>query len=312
MIPVMIEAALRSLAVALAVGAGLHLLRVRNVLAQKIAWGLVLAASLFMPLMMRANWLPAAAQFHLTAPKWLLRPASEPAAPATRLRELRTESVELPGAPAAVEIVTPTAPPSSAASRYPFPAISYDEFAPPAHVPAVAQPSLLSRALGAASQIRSASFQMLAAIAYLAISTLLLFRVSYGVAIAARLWFTANPIEYPASLSTASAVPLRASDAVFSPVNIGSGVLLPADFAEWDSEKLRIVLAHERSHIRQGDFYLQMLAGVYAALFWFSPLGWWLKRRLSDLGEAISDRAGLQEAVSRASYAQVLLEFAAH
>ena len=79
----------------------------------------------------------------------------------------------------------------------------------------------------------------------------------------------------------------------------------------WDSEKLRIVLAHERSHIRQGDFYLQALAGLYAAIVWFSPLGWWLKRQLSDLAEAISDRSGLEEAASRASYAQILLEFAA-
>ena len=50
----------------------------------------------------------------------------------------------------------------------------------------------------------------------------------------------------------------------------------------------------KRSHVRQRDFYLQLLAGLYAALFWFSPLGWWLKRKLSDLGEAISDRAGLE------------------
>ncbi len=68
--------------------------------------------------------------------------------------------------------------------------------------------------------------------------------------------------------------------------------MLPADYTEWDSEKLRIVLAHERSHVRQGDFYLQTLAGLYAVLFWFSPLGWWLKRKLSDLSETISDRAG--------------------
>jgi hypothetical protein len=92
---------------------------------------------------------------------------------------------------------------------------------------------------------------------------------------------------------------------------VGSGVVLPADYDEWDAEKLRIVLAHERSHVRQGDFYVQTLAGLYAALFWFSPLGWWLKRKLSDLGEAISDRAGLEEAVSHASYARILLEFAA-
>ncbi len=87
--------------------------------------------------------------------------------------------------------------------------------------------------------------------------------------------------------------------------------MLPADYATWDSEKLRVVLAHERSHIRQKDFYLQLLAGVYAAVVWFSPLGWWLKHKLSDLAEAISDRAGLEEAADRASYAQILLEFAA-
>jgi hypothetical protein len=70
------------------------------------------------------------------------------------------------------------------------------------------------------------------------------------------------------------------------------------------------VLAHERSHIRQGDFYLQLLAGLYAALFWISPLGWWLKRELAELAEAISDRAGIEEARSRTSYAQILLQFA--
>jgi hypothetical protein len=98
---------------------------------------------------------------------------------------------------------------------------------------------------------------------------------------------------------------------VSSPVTIGSGVVLPADWTDWDAVKLRIVLAHERSHVRQGDFYLHLLASLYAAAFWFSPLGWWLKRKLCDLGEAISDRAGLEEAASRTAYAQVLLEFAA-
>ncbi|MEI9969266.1 MAG: M56 family metallopeptidase [Terracidiphilus sp.] len=78
-----------------------------------------------------------------------------------------------------------------------------------------------------------------------------------------------------------------------------------------DEEKLRVVVAHERSHITQRDFYLQMIAGLYATLTWFSPLGWWLKRKLSELGEAISDRAGLDAASSPSAYAQLLLEFAA-
>jgi hypothetical protein len=106
-------------------------------------------------------------------------------------------------------------------------------------------------------------------------------------------------------------VRLRSSRRIASPVAIASGVVLPAEYLQWDAQKLRIVLAHERSHLRQGDFYLQTLASLHAALFWFSPLAWWLKRTLSDLGEALSDRAGLEVAASRSAYAQVLLEFAA-
>jgi hypothetical protein len=152
---------------------------------------------------------------------------------------------------------------------------------------------------------------MIAALAYGAICGLLLLRLLYGVGAAAKLWLAAEPVDQSVSAKIARGLNLRSSQAVFSPVTIGSGVVLPADYAEWDSEKLRIVLAHESSHIRQRDFYLQMLGGLYAAVFWFSPLGWWLKRKLSDLGEAISDRAALEEAASSVSYAQVLLEFAA-
>jgi hypothetical protein len=94
-------------------------------------------------------------------------------------------------------------------------------------------------------------------------------------------------------------------------VTIGSGIVLPATYTQWDMKKLRMVVAHERSHVRQLDFYLQLLAGVYAAAFWFSPLGWWLRRTLSTLGEAIGDRAGMDAAASRSRYAEVLLEFAA-
>ena len=58
---------------------------------------------------------------------------------------------------------------------------------------------------------------------------------------------------------------VRCSTRVSSPVTICSSIVLPADYASWDAEKLRIVLAHERSHIRQGDFYLQLLAGITLA-----------------------------------------------
>jgi hypothetical protein len=146
---------------------------------------------------------------------------------------------------------------------------------------------------------------------YLAVAGVLILRLVCGLAAALRLLHTAKPITLDALVPHSASLRLLCSARVASPVTICSSIVLPADYATWDSEKLRIVLAHERSHIRQGDFYLQLLAGVYAAAVWFSPLGWWLKRTLSDLAEAISDRAGLEEAADRTSYAQILLEFAA-
>src|SRR4051794_7704384 len=59
----LLEAALRSVLLALAVWAGLRIFGVRNVLAQKAAWGLVLVSALGMPILLpyAAHWsvLPA-------------------------------------------------------------------------------------------------------------------------------------------------------------------------------------------------------------------------------------------------------------
>jgi beta-lactamase regulating signal transducer with metallopeptidase domain len=72
---------------------------------------------------------------------------------------------------------------------------------------------------------------------------------------------------------TGSFVTVRSSSDVSTPFTLGFGIVLPSSFNEWDSTKLHIVLAHERSHILQGDFYLQLLAKLHAAIFWFIQ-GW--------------------------------------
>ena len=161
------------------------------------------------------------------------------------------------------------------------------------------------------SPLSEINFASLAVWLYLVVAGALLMRLLYGVGFAFRLWRAAQPVTTGTALRLGAGIDLRFSQRVSSPVTIGSGVVLPADYTDWGDEKLRIVVAHERSHIEQGDFYLQMLAAFYAAVVWFSPLGWWLKRRLYDLGETISDHSGLEEAADRCSYAQILLEFAA-
>ncbi len=309
MISTLVEAVLRSLLLALAVGLGLGAFRVRNVLAQKTAWGLVLVMALFMPLLvpMAARWqiLPAHATVLLPVHSFAffknVQPEAQIAQPlAAPSREVGTVSREVPkGSPALLASgADPQVPVSPSTASSPIALNVRNDSVRKVESPAVPARQTLSRA-------------RLAWLFYLAVATAFLSRLLYGLVVALRLSNSAEPAVINDTPSFAAGLDLRSSSSVSSPVTIASSVVLPADYSDWDSEKLRIVLAHERSHIQQGDFYLQLLAGLYSAVFWFSPLGWWLKRTLSDLGEAISDRAGLEQAGSRSSYAQILLEFAA-
>jgi beta-lactamase regulating signal transducer with metallopeptidase domain len=324
MIPVFIEATLRSLLVGMAVAAGLRIFRVRNVLVQKSVWGLVLVSALAMPLL-----LPLAA-------KWQVMPrgvsVAVPAHPMTLLQELQERILAKSGTASKVappraavpqsgppEIREPGTPEQATAPRAAESPSGSEGMSVSAHPEAVFHGESSPYRTGAVQQERSslqartitASPMVLVLALYCAISGLLLSRLAVGVFTTIRLWGTATPVPASQLPRSAASLHLRSSGKVASPITIGSAILLPRDYTTWDPEKLRIVLAHERSHIRQGDFYLQLLSGIYAALAWFSPLGWWLKHELAELAEAISDRAGMEEAASRASYAKILLEFAA-
>lgn len=334
LVSLLFEAALRALIAAVAVWTGMRFLRVGNVLVQKAAWGLVLVAALAMPLAPRWPGLTVAAALRLPALPWNQPRAYASASPRKTAPEpapvVADPSAAILQSPAVLQ--SPTAaqsvPPQSsdpaaerypAASRYPAPVISSVDFYPNAQqAPASPEPLRYSSVPVAARQPAESELHpapirlaMIGLLVYLGVFAAMLLRLVFGLASALRLWISAKPVSMPRDADPAANPSLRSSPRVASPVNIGSGIILPADYVVWDEEKLRIVLAHERSHVRQGDFYLQLLAGLYASFFWFSPLGWWLKRKLSELSEAISDRAGLEEAASRSSYAQILLEFAA-
>jgi len=306
----LIEAALRALVVALVVWAGLRLFRVGNVLAQKAAWALVLAAAVAMPFLMRWQRMPAFAT--LRVPRSYLGPVAQ-SAPAIDT---------LPMSAPLNDVAVPPHPRPSAAhqsapgsgGRFPAPAISLGgpETSYVAPAPQALPETVSPRGLiGHQPVVRSIPWLSLAGLLYMSVAVVLIFRMMLGVATALRLWLGAEQVSLDRASEFAARLNVRSTHAIASPVTVGSAVLLPADYVEWDAEKLRIVLAHERSHIRQGDFYLQLIAALYAALFWFSPLGWWLKSKLSNLGEAIGDHAALNQAASPASYAQLLLEFAA-
>lgn len=328
MIGTLMEAAFRSLLVAAVVGAGLKALRVRNVVAQKSVWGLVLASALVMPLLVPLTaglqLLPAGATVSLPF-SFLANQKS--ATPDTRSME--TPQAPAPAAAADSRFVYAVAEDSSAKPRVlgrkarpatskpraagtnAYPATTQSSPDVPVGSPALLNPSIDSQAHATDSLEWWLAFAALAPGLYLAVAGVLLARLVLGFAAAMGLWLNAQPVSEDVAARFPAGLRLRCSKAVAAPVTIGSGVLLPADYAQWDAEKLRVVVAHESSHVRQGDFYLQVLAGLYTALVWVSPLGWWLKRKLSDLSEAISDRAGLDQAASASLYARILLEFAA-
>jgi beta-lactamase regulating signal transducer with metallopeptidase domain len=105
---------------------------------------------------------------------------------------------------------------------------------------------------------------------------------------------------------------LKESAALAVPATVGvarSAILLPADWRSWTEEQLDAILAHEVSHVARRDGLTQMLSLVHRAIFWFSPLGWWLDKQLTDLAEQASDEAALAGGADRRRYAETLLGF---
>jgi beta-lactamase regulating signal transducer with metallopeptidase domain len=141
---------------------------------------------------------------------------------------------------------------------------------------------------------------------YLFVAAVMLLRLLVGLVLCWHLWRTARPVRD----SWADGGYVRASAAISAPVTIGASILLPSDCVDWATPTQRAVLAHERAHIAGGDFYLLVLSQLNRALFWFSPLSWWLHHRLTALTELVSDDAAMDALGDGPSYAAILLDIA--
>ena len=105
---------------------------------------------------------------------------------------------------------------------------------------------------------------------------------------------------------------LKESPALLVPATIGIRkplILLPTCWRDWSREKLEAVLSHEISHVARRDAHTLLLTRLYRALFWFSPLPWWLDRQITELAEQASDEAALAGGADRTLYAETLLGF---
>jgi len=103
---------------------------------------------------------------------------------------------------------------------------------------------------------------------------------------------------------------LTESARLFAPITVSVRrpmIVLPDDWRTWPAEQIDAVLAHEISHVARRDALTQRLTLFYRAVFWFSPLSWWLHRELASLAELASDESALGAGIEPLTYADALL-----
>ena len=132
----------------------------------------------------------------------------------------------------------------------------------------------------------------------------------------AKLWTLglikrSNQLEWPEDVVLASVVE---SEEVNSPAVSGlfsHTIILPLAWRQWDDEKRKAVIAHELAHVDRRDGLATFFAQINVALFWFNPIAWIAKLKVSRLAELACDQHAVLETGDRLGYAKQLIEIAA-
>ncbi len=106
-------------------------------------------------------------------------------------------------------------------------------------------------------------------------------------------------------------LPVKLSGALSTPLLAGvlrPEILLPAEAADWDAERLAVVLRHEAAHAERRDPLAQLLATVVCAVYWPLPWVWAAARKLAMEAELACDDGVLRSGSRASDYAGHLLE----
>ncbi|MGO8748891.1 MAG: carboxypeptidase regulatory-like domain-containing protein [Thermoguttaceae bacterium] len=310
-----LDVSIKAALLAVAAWMGMAACCVRSSTVRHRVWFLVLVGILLLPALV--NIAPS-----VSLPGWLyptlqlaaVRGEMDGGMPSTSLQEPAVDERNVPA---------PSGPRSALPLREPGPATPARDAAthaiagqepreavaiPLPVLPAKAVPSVAPRAAG------SSRFALAFIGAYLAGVVLLIVRLLIGTLQAGRLVRRARQVDVPwnaAWLPTGARI--VESDAVRVPVTIGyrrPRVVLPVDWKPWSDSSLAMVLTHETEHVRRRDTWIALLAALNCAVYWFHPVAWFVRRRLTDLAEQICDDAVIRVTGSRNEYAQNLLDMA--
>ncbi len=152
---------------------------------------------------------------------------------------------------------------------------------------------------------------------YLVIVAIFLFRLIWGLRMTRAALASAKPVTGEPGIRSEMSTGAELEAAVLESAQVNTPltaglvntvICLPTAWRQWSAAKLRLVLAHERSHVRHRDNWVLFAAAINRSIFWFHPLAWWLERRLAALAEEIADDAAAGNAQSAPEYARVLVE----
>lgn len=96
------------------------------------------------------------------------------------------------------------------------------------------------------------------------------------------------------------------SPAVGTPFSFGSRIFMPADRMTAGGE--RLVVIHERAHIRLGHLPEGLIMEVMCRIMWFNPFVWMARKELRDVQEFEADRVVIDSGTDILSYQTLLLE----
>ena len=300
----LVDPALRTLGVAALAGLTLVLARDKSWSLRFSVWKVVVCAALAMPIL--ANAMP---------PLAVALPFLDRLPEFTRTREkAQAPAIQAGYSPIATASVATSRPVIADARLF---AAGNRAMAPQANGPATSSPKRSPHG----HSFRVPWFVVASAV-YAAVATYLAFRFLLGWFLSRRLRVGARTITEPNAVARFEAhawaaglhyVPRMAeSNRLTVPLTCGVWdpvVLFPADWRSWDTDTLDAVMVHEISHVARRDALTERLALLHRTIFWFSPLSWWLRHRLSELAEEASDQAALAAGAEPTKYAEILLGF---
>ena len=329
-----IDPAARSLAIGILAAGLLRIFRVKSPSTRLAVWTGVLYAALAMPLlalMMPPIPLPIpAGSFFEKAPA---TPAAVVATPKATSVDLATPQTPLSasGSSGFNAAIASTEEISRQASRSLAPRMRVSAARAQSNSallvvrPASAKPVAVSSRIPSnayLAAVQSVSWSAITAVVFGLVALLMIARVILGSILAHRLARSAqtigdcNPIrllvQQARIAGVGSAPRLAESDVISVPLTLGvfkPAILLPSCWRNWSEATLSAVIAHEMSHVARQDALKQRLALIHRAIFWFSPLSWWLNRALAEAAEEASDEAALLAGADRAFYAETLVAF---